>query len=124
MPLYQAVVLGIVQGLTEIFPVSSSGHLIIFPELLGWAPHTLAFDAALHLGTAFALLWWFDKAWIALFKTRSWRMMAFILLASVPAGLVGLFFGDFIEANLRSPRLIAYSLITVAFLMFLVEWFY
>lgn len=124
MPLYQAIILGAVQGLTEIFPISSSGHLIIFPEILGWQPHSLAFDAALHLGTAFALLWWFDKAWIKLFKTRSWRMIVFILLASVPAGLAGLFGGDFIEEYLRSPRLVAISLITVAVLMVGIEALY
>src|SRR3972149_4669751 len=54
MPIYQAVVLGIVQGLTEILPISSSGHLILIPQLFGWAPHPLSFDAALHLGTAVA----------------------------------------------------------------------
>ena len=124
MPLYQAIILGAVQGLTEIFPISSSGHLIIFPELLGWQPHSLSFDAALHLGTAFALLWWFDKAWINLFKTRSWRMIAFILLASVPVGLAGLFGRDFIEEYLRSPRLVAISLITVAILMVGIEALY
>ena len=121
MPLYQAIILGVVQGVTEIIPVSSSGHLLILPEILGWEPHSLAFDAALHLGTAFALLFWFDKAWISLFKNRSWRMIAFILLASLPVGLVGLFGRDFIEEYLRSPRIVATSLFTVGVLMVGVE---
>ena len=63
----------------------------------------MAFDAALHLGTAFALLFYFDKAWISLFKKRSYKMITFILLSSVPVGLVGLFFGDFIEEGWPKP---------------------
>ena len=124
MPVYQAVVLGIIQGLTEIFPISSSGHLIIFPEILGWETHSLAFDAALHLGTAFALLWWFKKSWLELFRSRSWRMILFIILASVPVGLAGLFWRDFIEDTLRDPRLISFSLMAVAVLMLLAERIY
>ncbi|MEX1061851.1 MAG: undecaprenyl-diphosphate phosphatase [Patescibacteria group bacterium] len=124
MPLYQALILGIVQGITEIFPVSSSGHLLIFPALLGWEPHSLSFDAALHLGTGLALLFFFAGVWLNLLKKRNWRMIFFLFLASVPAGLVGLFGGDWIEENLRDPKLTAYALIGVAVLMLLGEWFY
>ena len=124
MPLYQALILGIVQGITEIFPVSSSGHLIIFPQILGWEPHSLSFDAALHLGTGLALLFFFFGAWLKLLKEKDWKMILFIFLSSVPAGLMGLLGGDWIEENLRDPRLTVYSLIGVGFLMFLVEWIY
>jgi|SRR3989344_493654 len=124
MELYQAIVLGIVQGLTEIFPISSSGHLILVPRLFGWAGHPLSFDAALHLGTALALLAFFGKGWVDLFVARSYRMIGMIFLASVPVGLAGLLGGDFIEANLRDPILVVYALIGVAILMLLVEWAY
>ncbi len=124
MPLYQALVLGIVQGITEIFPISSSGHLVLVPAFLGWPSHSLAFDAALHLGTALALLVWFGKGWIDLFVSRSYRMIAVIFLASVPVGLAGLLGGDFIEENLRNPFLVAGALVAVAALMLLAEWFY
>jgi len=89
MPIYQAIVLGIVQGLTEILPISSSGHLILIPQLFGWAPHPLSFDAALHLGTAAALLVFFARDWISLLVERQWRKIAMIALASVPVGLIG-----------------------------------
>ncbi|KKW06164.1 MAG: Undecaprenyl-diphosphatase [candidate division CPR1 bacterium GW2011_GWC1_49_13] len=124
MPFYQALILGIIQGITEIFPISSSGHLIIFPALLGWEPHSLSFDAALHLGTGLALLFFFAGSWLKLLKERNWKMLFFLLLASVPAGLVGLFGGDWIEENLRDPKLTAYALIGVAFLMLLGEGIY
>ena len=61
MTFFQSVILGIVQGLTEFIPVSSSGHLIIFPELVGWEQGGLAFDTTLHLGTLVALLVYFYK---------------------------------------------------------------
>ena len=124
MPLYQALILGIVQGITEIFPVSSSGHLIIFPQILGWEPHSLSFDAALHLGTGLALFLFFFGAWLKLLKEKDWKMILFIFLSSVPAGLVGLLGGDWIESNLRDPRLTVYALIGVGILMLLGEGIY
>ena len=63
---FQAAVLGVVQGLTEFLPISSSGHLLVVPFLFGWEPHGLAFDAALHLGTAAALLAFFWRDWLSL----------------------------------------------------------
>ena len=71
MPLIKALILGIVQGLTEFLPVSSSAHLIIFPELLGWAEHSLSFDTTLHLGTLFALIFVFWKDILLIIKSLS-----------------------------------------------------
>src|SRR3972149_8283248 len=124
MPIYQAVVLGIVQGLTEILPVSSSGHLILVPAFLGWPAHSLSFDAALHLGTAFALLAFFAKEWITFFKERRWGTIGAIVLASIPVGLIGLIGSEVIEQSFRGPALAAGALIGVAVLMLAVEWFY
>jgi undecaprenyl-diphosphatase len=121
MPIYQAVILGIVQGLTEILPISSSGHLIIVPSLLGWEPHSLSFDAALHLGTAAALLVFFARDWVSLLVRRQWRVILAIGLASVPVGLIGLFGKDFIEQNFRGAGLVAGALFLVAVLMLAVE---
>ncbi len=124
MPVYQAVILGIVQGLTEIFPISSSGHLILVPKILGWEAHSLSFDAALHLGTALALLVFFARDWISLLMERRWRTIAAIALASVPVGLVGFFGEDFISQNFRSGVLVAGMLVLVALLMLVVEKWY
>jgi undecaprenyl-diphosphatase len=68
LPIYQAIILGIVQGLTEFLPVSSSGHLIIIPWLLGWKDPGLTFDVALHAGTLIAVLGYFAPLWIRIFR--------------------------------------------------------
>ncbi len=64
MPLYQAIVLAIIQGFTEFLPVSSSAHLIVIPALLGWKDPGLSFDVALHLGTLVAVLVYFFRDWV------------------------------------------------------------
>src|SRR5580765_7155938 len=101
MDLFQAAVLGVVQGLTEFLPISSSGHLIMVPFLFGWPEHSQAFDLALHVGTLIALLWFFWAEWVRLIRgffgglfsaeTRrsdpAWRMALLVLLGSIPAGI-------------------------------------
>jgi undecaprenyl-diphosphatase len=108
MTYVQAVVLGVVQGLTEFIPVSSSGHLILVPRFLGWPDQGLAFDAAVHLGTLAALVAYFHAELLGLLRgTLSRRVLALLVAATIPAGLAGLLFGRFIEGQLRSPLLIA-----------------
>jgi undecaprenyl-diphosphatase len=105
-----AVVLGLVQGITEFLPVSSSGHLILVPHVFGWPDQGLAFDAAMHLGTLAALVAYFRSELLALAAgTLSRRVGLMIVLATIPAGLVGLLFGKVVESNLRSPLLIAFT---------------
>jgi undecaprenyl-diphosphatase len=104
----QAVVLGVVQGLTEFLPVSSSGHLILVPHLFGWADQGLAFDAALHLGTLAALLAYFRAELIGLLTgTLSRRLIVLLALATIPGAVAGLLLEHVIEEQLRSPLLIA-----------------
>jgi undecaprenyl-diphosphatase len=104
----QAVVLGIVQGLTEFLPVSSSGHLILVPHVFGWPDQGQAFDAVMHIGTLAALIAYFRRELVELVTGALSRRVALILIvATIPAGLAGLLFGKAIEANLRSPLLIA-----------------
>jgi undecaprenyl-diphosphatase len=106
----QAVVLGIVQGLTEFLPVSSSGHLILVPRIFGWPDQGLAVDAALHLGTLAALVAYFRGELIGLLAgTVSRRLGTLVVLATIPAGLAALMFGKYIEANFRWPLLIAFT---------------
>ena len=108
-----ALVLGLVQGLTEFLPVSSSGHLILVPHVFGWADQGLAVDAALHLGTLAALIAYFRGELVDLATgALSRRLILVLIAATVPAAVLGLAFGRTIETSLRAPLLIA---ITTAF---------
>jgi undecaprenyl-diphosphatase len=114
-PLAQAILLGVIQGLTEFLPISSSAHLLVTPWLLGWKPMGLAFDVALHLGTLASVILYFktDLADLltelkqACFSRRSAessdRLWLAILAGTVPAAVLGGLFGDAIEEHLRSP---------------------
>jgi undecaprenyl-diphosphatase len=116
---FQAVVLGIVQGLGEFLPISSSAHLVVTPWLLGWPDPGLAFDVALHVGTLAAVLYAFAKDWAriimaafqALFSGRPFegegRVLWLLALASVPGAIAGLALEDFADTTFRSPLLIA-----------------
>jgi len=103
---FQALILGIVQGLTEFLPISSSAHLILFPWFFGWTDtlvDTLSFDVALHAGTLVAILWYFWSDWIELIRGflrilgkrrvvgANERLILYIILATIPAALAGLF---------------------------------
>lgn len=113
-----ALILGIVQGLTEFLPVSSTAHLILFPWFFNWSGQvdTLTFDVALHAGTLIALLFFFWRDWIDIVLNKQ-RLLALILLASIPAGIVGYFLNDIVEKSLRQPLLISFMLIIVGYLM-------
>jgi undecaprenyl-diphosphatase len=118
-----AVVLGIVQGATEFLPISSSGHLILVPRLLGWPDQGLAFDAAIHLGTVLALLIYFAPdlrslaAGVLAGRTADRRLAAGVVLGSIPAGLAGLVFQQAIEQRLRSVTVVAVSTILWALVL-------
>jgi undecaprenyl-diphosphatase len=104
----QAIVLGLVQGLTEFLPISSSGHLILVPHVFGWPDQGQAFDAVMHIGTFAALVAYFRAELRALVTGALSRRVAFIIVAAtIPAGLAGLLLGSAIETHLRSPLLIA-----------------
>src|SRR5690349_20115812 len=118
----QVVVLSLVQGLTEFLPISSSAHLILVPYLLGWPDHGLSFDVAVHLGTFFSVLSYFRKDITPMLKEGFHfarggelgphaKLLLYIGLATIPAGLAGLVFKNFIELHLRTPIVIAYATI-------------
>lgn len=123
MEFLQAILLGLIQGLTEFLPVSSSGHLILVPRLMGLEDQGLAMDAILHLATVLAIILYFrkdlSKLLISLFSNKKgdpYRTLAWsIIAASFPAGLVGLFLGDWIEENLRSATFVAGNLMFWSF---------
>ena len=128
MELSHIIWLALVQGLTEFLPVSSSAHLILVPNLLGWPDQGLAFDVAVHLGTLIAVVTYFRKDIVTLFFAfmKSFRpdgmspeaKLAWgVIVGTIPAGLVGLAFKDVIEVYLRSPLVIATTTIIFGLLL-------
>jgi undecaprenyl-diphosphatase len=118
----EALILGIVQGLTEFFPVSSTAHLILFPWFFNWDGdlNTLTFDVALHAGTLLALISVFWRDWFDMLMHNR-RLFYLIIIASVPAGVAGFFFHDIIEEGLRSPYIISIALVVIGIVMLLSE---
>ncbi len=118
----EAIILGVVQGLTEFLPVSSTAHLILFPWVFGWRGEvdTLTFDVALHAGTLCSLLVCFWRDWRDLIARRH-TVLALILMASVPAGIAGFLLNDFVETSLRSPVVIVVTLVVGGLLMLVAE---
>jgi undecaprenyl-diphosphatase len=104
----QGVVLGLVQGLTEFLPVSSSGHLILVPHVFGWPDQGLGFDAVMHLGTLAALLAYFRRELMGMVSgALSRRLAVLLILATIPGGVAGVLLEKLVESRLRSPLLIA-----------------
>lgn len=133
MSIFQAVILGIVQGLTEFLPVSSSGHLIFLPKLFGWADQGMAFDVILHLGTLLAVIVYFrNKLWNivkSFFGQKEYRIQNIeykrlgwlILLSIIPAGIVGFFFSDWLENSFRSATVVAFNLIFWGLMLYIAD---
>jgi len=130
MPIHQAIVLGIVQGLAEFLPISSSAHLILVPWVLGWDDPGLAFDVALHWGTLFAVLIVFWRDWVKLISaglrsladrrfldTSERRLFWGLVVATIPGAIVGKLLGDLAEEKLRSPLLIAVTMSVMGVLL-------
>jgi undecaprenyl-diphosphatase len=129
-----AAVLGLIQGLTEFLPISSSAHLILVPWIFGWEPQSMTFDVSLHLGTAVAVLAYFWREWIELgretvrgllqgkpFGNAQRRFAWFLFVGTIPAVVVGLRFERFVEQNLRSPLVPATTLVVFAVYLFVAE---
>jgi undecaprenyl-diphosphatase len=124
MEIFHAIVLGIVQGITEFFPVSSTAHLILVPWFLGWkgGVDSLSFDIALHVGTLIALAVYFFKDWLEMFFQKQKRkLLFFIIVATIPGAVAGKMLDKFVESTLRSPWVIAISLIVVGIVMLISE---
>jgi undecaprenyl-diphosphatase len=137
--IFQALVLGIIQGITELLPISSSAHLILAPKLFGWTEHSLVFDTTLHLGTACALLVYFRKEIVTVIKglfsdlfqqglnfgeySQSGWLGIKILMGSVPAGVIGFLFRDHIENYFRGVGSVLAFLIIGSLLMLIADAF-
>jgi len=127
-----AIVLGIVQGLTELLPVSSSAHLLIIPKIMHWKSFGLAFDVSLHTGTTLAIIIFFFKDYwqilisyfkkeTTLYKKTDQKLGLAIALSCIPAGIVGLLFQDVIENYFRSPIIAGANLIVFGIILFLAD---
>ncbi|MGE4122843.1 MAG: undecaprenyl-diphosphatase UppP, partial [Solirubrobacterales bacterium] len=134
MSAIEAVVLGLVQGLTEFLPISSSGHLRIVPALLGWEDPGTGFTAVIQLGTMAAVLiyfrhdlWRIARAWLRELRTpiprasTEARLGWFILLGTIPISIFGIAFSNQIESGARDLYLIGSALILFSFVMLLAE---
>jgi undecaprenyl-diphosphatase len=132
MPLYQAIILAIVQGLTEFLPVSSTAHLAILPQLLHWQDPGLAFDIALHVGTLAAIFIFFFRDWVKILLTgigipferepnneNSRALLYYLIIGTIPVGLAGMIFKKQAEGPWRNLIVMGVMLIVVGVLMYL-----
>jgi undecaprenyl-diphosphatase len=138
MSLFQAIILAIVQGLTEFLPVSSTAHLVLFPWLLHWPDPGQAFDVALHAGTLLAVLVFFIRDWVELTLAglgfnyggrggpsavqHNRKMFWYLAAATIPGGIAGFLFEHKIEEHLRQPVYIAGAMIGIGLLMWYAEY--
>jgi undecaprenyl-diphosphatase len=135
LTVWQAIILGVLQGLAEFLPISSSAHLALTPWILGWESPGLAFDVALHVGTLAAVLWFFRAQWATLARATSRiaitrriqseeeQRVLFLLIASIPGGLGGLLLAEYAETVFRTPALIATTLIIMGIILWAVDRF-
>lgn len=129
----QAISLGIIQGLSEFLPVSSSAHLTLAPWLFGWEDPGLAFDVALHFGTLLAVLWYFRMEWLNLIKaafgiattgraeTPEKRKVIYLIVATIPGAIGGYLLQSRAESAFRSPQIIAVALIVMGIILWAVD---
>lgn len=133
MTTFQALVLGILQGLSEFLPISSSAHLALAPWLFNWPDPGLAFDVALHLGTLIAVLWYFRAEWgrltraaISILTSRRLdnpdkRRVVYLIIATIPGAIGGLLLESRAESAFRSPLLIAVALMLMGLVLWLTD---
>jgi undecaprenyl-diphosphatase len=134
MPLIQAIVLAVIQGITEFLPISSSAHLALAPWLFGWKDQGLNFDIALHIGTLAAVLIYFFRDWLQIIGQafgQKWghdpelaknpKLLWYLVAASIPAGLAGIALKKTVETTFRSPVLMGTMLVVIALVMAFAE---
>ena len=130
---FQAIALGMIQGLSEFLPISSSAHLTLAPWLFGWEDPGLAFDVALHFGTLLAVLWYFRMEWLTLIRaafgivttgrieTPEKRRVVYLIIATIPGAIGGYLLQSRAESAFRSPQLIAIALIILGVVLWIVD---
>ena len=138
MTIIQSLILGVIQGLTELLPISSSAHLAIIPWMFGWTNSEIfnidfeAFDVALHFGTLLAIGIFFFKDWIQLIKggykqvvkkekSFEGKMFWYIVIATIPGGIIGFVLDKFVGNILETPIIIALALIVMGIILYVVD---
>jgi undecaprenyl-diphosphatase len=130
----RAIVLGILQGLGEFLPISSSGHLIVVPWLMGWPDSGLAFDVALHLGTLAAVAFAFWRDWVRLVRAGlrgiaagrpladpDARLLWYVALATLPGAVAGKLLDEWAETTFRSPALVAFMMALMGVILWVAD---
>lgn len=118
MTFLESLVLGIVQGLGEFLPISSSGHLVIVPWIMDFRDPGLAFDVALHFGTLFALIAYFWRDWISIFNRENRRLLILLVISAIPGGIAGVLLDDWAETVFRHPLLVAFDMALLGGILF------
>ena len=131
---WQAAILGIIQGLSEFLPISSSAHLSLAPWAFGWPEGGLAFDVALHVGTLIAVAWYFRAEWIALVRAgvalvarrrgpldEHELRLVLLIIGTIPGGIGGLLLNHYAESVFRAPALTAAALMVMGVLLWAVD---
>ena len=128
MSILQAIIYGIVQGIAEFLPISSSAHLIAIPQIFNWVDPGPAFDVALHLGTLIAVVAFFWKDWLELIyagirrpNTRNGKLFWFIVVATVPGAVIGKLLEKQAETAFRNIGLIGAMLIVMGIILYIAD---
>ncbi|MGM0601726.1 MAG: undecaprenyl-diphosphate phosphatase [Bacillota bacterium] len=123
MSLFQAVFLGLIQGLTEFLPISSSGHLVLFQHFFKIKDNQMLFNVFLHLGTLIPIfiIFWIEIKEIILLKKNRRRETIYILLAVIPTGIIGILFEDFFESLFSNPLSTGFMLLITGMILFITE---
>lgn len=127
MDILQAMIYGVVQGITQFFPVSSTAHLTLIPWIAGWKDPGTAFDVALHMGTAAAVILFFLRDWIRMFRagftvprSPDGRLFWLVAAATVPGGIAGVLLDNYMS-SVRNPALIGALLILMGVVLYLAD---
>jgi len=128
MPIWQAIIYGIVQGLGEFLPISSTAHLKLLPWFFKWEDLGQTFDVALHAGTLFAVVIFFWKDWIKLikagftdYKSHEGKLFWYLMFACIPGGIAGLLFEKQVETVLSSPLIIGIMLMVMGGVLYIAD---
>src|SRR5215475_13903353 len=134
MPMYQVVILALVQGLTEFLPISSTAHLYLTSWLFGWNTESLSFDIMLHLGTLLAVLLYFFGDWVQIIAQgfgarvgrsdevgQNPRLLWLLAIGTVPVGVAGLLLNKYAEGPWRNPFVIGGMLVIIGIVMWIAE---